>query len=136
MLGIIDRQPRVYLAGPMRGLPNFGFEAFAAGAALLRAHGYEVFSPAERDENRHNPRMFKGTGDITKIEGKKGFSLREVLKADMDWITDKADAVVLLPGGENSKGATAERALALALEAAIPPCRVLTLEEALAAQPA
>jgi hypothetical protein len=127
---------RIYLAGPMRGIPNFNFPAFAAGAALLRVQGHEVFSPAERDENRHNPRMFKGTGDITKIEGKKGFSLREVLGADLDWIAKNADAVVLLPGWEFSKGAQAERALAIALEAALPPCAVLTLEEALAAVPA
>ncbi len=128
---------RAYLAGPMRGIPNFNFPAFAAGAALLRARGYEVFSPAERDENRHNPRMFEGTGDITKIEGVGGFSLREVLGADLEWIGKFADYVVVLPGWELSKGARAEVALARAIgEAGIPPCRVLTLEEALAAVPA
>ncbi len=41
---------KVYLAGPMRGLPLFNFPAFADAAAKLRAQGYDVFSPAERDE--------------------------------------------------------------------------------------
>jgi Domain of unknown function (DUF4406) len=121
----------------MRNLPNFNFPAFADASAKLRALGYEVFSPAERDENKHNPRMFKGSGDINAIEGKGGFSLREVLGADLDWIARNADAVVLLPGWDKSMGAKAERALCEALgPAAVPPCRAFTLEEALALGPA
>jgi hypothetical protein len=121
----------------MRGIPDFNFPAFKDAAFKLRALGHEIFSPAERDENKHNPRMFKGAGNIESIEGKGGFSLREVLGADLEWIGKNADAVVLLPGWENSKGAQAERALALAIgDAGIPPCRVLTLEEALAEGPA
>lgn len=35
-----DRPIRVYLAGPMSGLPGFKFPAFHAAAARLRAFGY------------------------------------------------------------------------------------------------
>ena len=38
---------RLYLAGPMTGLPELNFPAFHAEAARLRALGYEVVNPAE-----------------------------------------------------------------------------------------
>lgn len=103
---------RVYLAGPMRGLPQFNFPAFDAGAATLEALGHEVFNPADRD---------RGTGFTTKgLTGHEdlaamGFSLREALAADTWWISRNADAVALLPGWQKSSGVAAEIALAHAL---------------------
>ena len=41
---------RLYLAGPMTGLPLWNFPAFATAAAALRADGHTVFSPAEHDK--------------------------------------------------------------------------------------
>ncbi|MCY1527250.1 hypothetical protein D9M68_623110 [compost metagenome] len=38
---------RIYLAGPMTGLPEFNYPAFHAEAARLRALGYQVENPAE-----------------------------------------------------------------------------------------
>jgi hypothetical protein len=38
---------RVYLAGPMSGLPDMNYPAFNAEAARLRALGYQVENPAE-----------------------------------------------------------------------------------------
>ena len=38
---------RVYIAGPMTGLPDFNYPAFNAAAAKLRALGLEVLNPAE-----------------------------------------------------------------------------------------
>lgn len=38
---------KLYIAGPMTGLPDLNFPAFHAEAARLRALGYEVSNPAE-----------------------------------------------------------------------------------------
>lgn len=109
---------RIYLAGKMRGVPEFNFPAFNAAAAKLRADGHEVFNPAERDVERH------GGVDISKgnVEGcekkaaeQHGFDLRVALAEDMEFICRHAEAIVLLPGWEDSKGAVAERATAIAL---------------------
>ncbi len=119
----------VYLAGPMRGIPDFNFPAFEAGTVGLRARGFEVFSPAERDIKVHGDKVNdSATGDLDDPKVKaSGFDLRAALAADTQWIAMTADAVVVLPGWENSKGAQAEVALARALS--LP---VFTIEEALA----
>ncbi|MFU7262033.1 DUF4406 domain-containing protein, partial [Pseudomonas aeruginosa] len=41
---------RIYLAGPMTGLPEHNFPAFHAEAARLRSLGYQVENPAEHGE--------------------------------------------------------------------------------------
>lgn len=38
---------RVYIAGPMTGIPELNFPAFHAAAAELRAKHYDVINPAE-----------------------------------------------------------------------------------------
>lgn len=108
---------RVYLAGPMRGLPEFNFPAFHRAAAILRGQGHEVFSPAEKDIERHGVDISKGNadGDEEYASKQHGFSLREALGIDLAWICAHAEAVALLPGWERSTGANAERAAAKAL---------------------
>lgn len=108
---------KVYLAGPMRGIPEFNFPAFYAAADKLRADGHEVFSPAERDNERHGTDISKGnaTGDEAVAAAEHGFNLREALGIDLAWICAEADAIAVLPGWEKSKGATAEHAAAVAL---------------------
>lgn len=116
---------KVYLAGPMRGYLDFNFPAFHVGARRLRDCGFEVFSPAERDVDVHGDVFKAAHGELDEIKD-TGFSLREALAADTQYIALQADAVVVLPGWQESKGAQAEVALARALG-----LEVLTLEEAL-----
>lgn len=103
----------VYLAGPMRGYPEFNFPAFRAAAALLRADGHNVFSPAERDIERHNGEDISvGTmGILAEIEV-KGFNIRDAIFDDLSYIIRHADAIALLPGWEASKGVACELATA------------------------
>ena len=95
----------LYLAGPMRGIPESNYPAFRDAAAKLRAAGHTVFSPVDWDEKTHGA---EGCNAAT-------FNLNEALCADLTWICLHADAVVVLPGWEKSSGANAEAMTAYAL---------------------
>lgn len=80
---------KLYLAGPMSGLPNFNYDAFHRYAKLLRERGYEVFNPAEAHD------------------GDQGLELWQYYASDLPEVA-KADAVAVLPGWSESTGARIE----------------------------
>ena len=100
----------------MRGIPLFNFPAFFDAELKLVKKGHKVFNPARRDTRKHGTKFFakNRTGSIKQAE-KKGFSLHKALADDTQYICLKADAIALLPGWKDSKGAIAERALGIAL---------------------
>lgn len=110
----------VYLAGPMRGYPEFNYPAFDAAAKRLRESGYAVFNPADHD--RSSGIDLAGTSGSQDDLDAAGFSIRDALGADLAWITATADMLCVLPGWEHSKGACAEVATAHAI--GIPVMRV------------
>ena len=79
---------RIYLSGPMSGLPEHNFPAFNAEAARLRALGYDVVNPV----------------DINPDPGK---SWHECLRADLAALLT-CDTLALLPGWQGSTGAHLE----------------------------
>jgi delta 1-pyrroline-5-carboxylate dehydrogenase len=83
---------RIYLSGPMTGLPEWNFPAFHEAAAALRALGYEVVSPAE-------------------LNADTSVTWHQALRADIKALCD-CDAIALLPGWERSNGAHLELHLA------------------------
>lgn len=83
---------RVYIAGPMTGMPDFNFPAFNAEAAFLRNLGFTVENPAE------NTLPADSTWE-TYLKA----ALRQMLTCD---------AVVFLPGWLGSRGARLEMFLA------------------------
>lgn len=94
---------KIYLAGPMTGLPRFNFDAFDHAAAVLRRLGHEVISPADMDrEAGVNP---------DKPETGAALDFAEVMRKDLHCILD-CDAVVMLPNWEQSNGARLERTVA------------------------
>lgn len=109
---------KIYLAGPMRGIPEFNFPKFHRLADELRNKGFLVFNPAARDIERHNGvDVSKGntTGDETVAAKDHGFNLRDALRDDLVFITQEADAIFMMDGWRKSKGAIAEHATAEAL---------------------
>lgn len=101
----------LYLAGPMSGMPDLNHPTFNRYAEQLRADGWEVFNPAEADLQ-----TFGSTENtIKRMEEDRMSFLRTVLDIDLGWICCMADAIALIPGWENSKGARAEYATASAL---------------------
>lgn len=93
---------RIYVAGPMAGMPAHNFPAFHAEAARLRGEGYEVVSPAELarpDELAEGERLGAAFRETQ--------TYRECLKRDLREVLG-CDAVQLLPGWERSRGAQLE----------------------------
>lgn len=95
---------KIYLAGPMRGIPDFNFPKFNQVADLLRTMGHEVFNPAEKGEEA----LIETDPELV---DKLAFR-RRVFAIDTEYICNHAEAIVLLPGWEKSTGAIAEEALA------------------------
>ena len=120
----------VYLAGPMRGLPAFGFPAFDTARELLRSADVEVYCPAEADRRLgFDPTGLAGTDDELAASG---FDLAAALEWDLTAVC-RCDTVVVLPGWETSRGATAEVTIARLLGT---PVRTWPDLELVAAEPA
>lgn len=83
-----DRARRIYIAGPMTGLPEYNFPLFNAVAANLRAAGWHVENPAE-----HGHIADAGWDDYLR------WDISRIATCGSLW---------LLPGWSNSKGATLE----------------------------
>lgn len=92
---------RIYIAGPMRELPEHNFPAFNRAASRFRAGGWLVENPVEIGEEV----LGNGNPDIPG---------GEYLRADVRRICD-CSAIALLPGWERSTGARAEIALAISI---------------------
>jgi nucleoside 2-deoxyribosyltransferase len=92
---------KVYLAGPMRGYPEFNFPAFDAYRDALIKKGYEVISPADLDRKAGFDPSDVVTGELQ----------REMITRDVQAICT-CDALVLMPGWESSTGVKVEKALA------------------------
>ncbi|WP_164886794.1 DUF4406 domain-containing protein [Piscinibacter defluvii] len=79
---------RVYISGPMSGMPEHNFPAFNAEAARLRQLGYDVVNPVDVNPDPGTPWKMCLRAD-----------LREMLTCD---------TVALLPGWQISDGAHLE----------------------------
>jgi hypothetical protein len=103
---------RIFVAGPMRHLPGFNFDAFDAAAAALRGIGHEAFNPAEEDRlGGFDPVGCSGDENLAEL----GFDMRAAFARNMDYLCRRADAVALLDGWHRSRGVRAELAAASVL---------------------
>ena len=95
-------KPKVYIAGPMRGLPDFNYPRFNACAATLREIGWHVVNPAEIGAYYGTPEQINADPAL----------LAAVVSAELHAL-ETCDAIFLLPGWEKSTGARQELAAAL-----------------------
>jgi Domain of unknown function (DUF4406) len=93
---------KLYLAGPMTGLPDFNFPAFDLAEESLSRSGYTIFNPAQMDRD---------VGFDPKSAVVSEAFLRDALRRDLSAICE-CDAIAMLPGWEKSGGATVEWTLA------------------------
>lgn len=79
---------KIYLSGPMTGLPEYNYPAFHDAAKRLREQGHDVVSPAE-------------------LHGDDILTWEQYMRADIKALCD-CDTLALLPGWESSRGAHLE----------------------------
>lgn len=105
-----ETKGRIYLAGPMTGLPEFNFPAFNEADALLTAAGWVVFNPAKKDqESGLSVEGLEGT--VEELDA-AGFDFAEAADWDLGTLVHRVEAIAMLPGWRKSKGARAEYAVA------------------------
>lgn len=83
---------RIYISGPMTGLPQLNFPAFNAEAQRLRGLGHQVVNPAEINPDNAMPWAQCMRRDIAELM--------------------TCDTLALLPGWQKSSGAHLEMHLA------------------------
>jgi hypothetical protein len=93
------RTEAIYISGPMTGLPELNFPAFAAATQELRGQGVNVINPAEHDEIPDMP---------------WSFYLRKDIRLLMN-----CNAIHMLDGWTKSKGARLERHIAVEMGFAV-----------------
>ncbi len=91
---------KIFISGPMTGIPDFNYTAFNAAAEKLRSIGHEVENPAD------NPMCDTWAAYMR-------LSIAQMLRCDQ---------VVMLPGWGSSRGACIEVDLAAALDI---PCAMI-----------
>jgi Domain of unknown function (DUF4406) len=103
---------KVYLAGPMSGIPKFNFPLFHAVTAELRQRGFEVVSPAEEDHKAGIGEVAEASkeGDPSDLPDTWG----QILARDVILLADTGiEAIVFLPGWQKSRGARLEAQVGL-----------------------
>ena len=90
-----EKIKRIYVAGPMTGLPELNFPAFHAAALMLRERGWDVVNPAELNPSPE-------------------IKWADAMKSDIAALVT-CDAIFMLPGWQKSKGALLEHRIAVDL---------------------
>jgi hypothetical protein len=105
---------KIYLAGPMSGIPYFNFPEFGRVAALLRSEGWEVVSPKELDEQDSREAAGKPLSGDAKDAS---HSWATYLARDVKILVDGCvQGIVFLPGWEGSRGSRFEASVGLLIK--------------------
>lgn len=99
----MKKKPRIYVAGPMRGFPEFNYPKFNGFASELAAAGWDVVNPVCVGESIADAEAINDTPAL----------LEAVLAAEI-LALKTCEAVYLLNGWEKSDGARKEVAAAIA----------------------
>lgn len=107
---------RVYIAGPMTGIPLFNFPAFDAARDRWKEAGHDVISPADLTRSYWREQFGEDFDPAsTRPDIAAGGDIyREFLKEDVRAITE-CDGIALLSGWRKSKGVALELTVARGL---------------------
>jgi len=107
------RVTKVYVAGPMTGYPQFNIPAFERQTRRLRAAGFEVVSPVERDSPAVQEAARASKDGALVNDQIAGETWGQILARDVMIVADEVQGIVALPRWEKSKGARLEIFVAL-----------------------
>ena len=93
---------RIYISGPMTGIPNKNAPAFMSAEAHCEMKGWTVENPVRLDEDLE--RMHRSIG-------KSPPTYEDYLRRDIQLLA-RCDAIVMLPGWSRSRGALLEAKVA------------------------
>ena len=104
---------KIYVAGPMTGMEHLNFDAFDIARDFLQDHGWVAVSPADLT------RISRGWGKYPPADAIEELQTHamtievrwEVILMDLVALS-ACEAIYMLVGWENSKGARVEKALA------------------------
>lgn len=106
---------RVYVAGPMTGVPQFNYPRFDTAAAQLREMGYTVVTPSELDAPHTRAIALQcetgTTAEFRFMLEQAGLPIEtwgDFLSRDVKIVADDVDCIALLPGWQKSRGARLE----------------------------
>lgn len=91
-------KPTIYIAGPMRGRPDFNRAAFNAAAERLAAKGWQPVNPVDIEK------IYPCADEDGKVSSP---DLDDLMAIEREFAR-RADAIYLLDGWETSEGARAE----------------------------
>jgi hypothetical protein len=100
---------KIYIAGPMTGIKDWNFPAFFKAEEELEALGYEVINPAHNDGATVQEAL-QSAGSPDSPNKMWSWYMRRDLPHVLS-----VDAICLLPGWQNSKGASLEVHVAKAI---------------------
>lgn len=107
---------KLYVAGPMSGIPKFNYPAFLGAAEALRDLGHEVLCPAEMDSpEMQELALASETGNFADLEGADE-TWGDLLSKDVKLVADEVEGLVLLSGWHRSRGARLETYVALTVQ--------------------
>lgn len=96
---------KIFVSGPMRGIPYYNFPAFDAAKAAFEAVGFDVVTPADLDRAVGFDAMDLPADTDWRAEA--GFDVRAAMKRNIDAMLD-CDGVVFLDPMNVSAGCMIE----------------------------
>jgi len=93
---LFPQQMVYYISGPMTGIEEFNYPFFNKVAKLLRQSGLDIVSPAETEES------------LGYEQGSQTWHWGQWMRYALQTLLLKANAIIMLPGWETSRGALLE----------------------------